>query len=85
MFNYRGSIALVTGASKGLGATFAKAIAQRGTNLVLVARSIDELNVLSTRLYARYKVQGTVLSIDLADPSISQTIPEELDRLSAAT
>jgi uncharacterized protein len=80
MFNYSGSTALVTGASKGLGAAFAGALAQRGMNLVLEARSIDGLNVLSTRLYARYKVQGTVLSIDLADPGSSQTIPEELDR-----
>jgi uncharacterized protein len=80
MFNYGGSTALVTGASKGLGAAFAEALAQRGMNLVLVARSTDELNVLSTRLYARYKVRRTVLSIDLADPSSSQAIPEELDR-----
>ena|SRR5258707_11062591 len=80
MFNYSGSTALVTGASKGLGAAFAGALAQRGMNLVLEARPIDGLNVLSTRLYARYKVQGTVLSIDLADPGSSQTIPEELDR-----
>jgi uncharacterized protein len=48
-------------------------------NLVLVARSTEDLNVLSKRLYARYKVQCTALSIDLADPRSSQTIPEELD------
>ncbi len=46
-------------------------------NLVLVARSTDELNALSTRLYAKYKVRRTILSIDLADPSSPQTIAEE--------
>ncbi len=47
-------------------------------NLVLVARSTGELNALSTRLYAKYKVQRTVLSIDLADPSSPQMIPGAL-------
>jgi hypothetical protein len=79
-FEYSGATALVTGASKGLGAAFAEALAQRGMNLVLVARSTEELNVLSTRLYAKYKVQRTVLSVDLADPTSSQTIAEELER-----
>jgi short-subunit dehydrogenase len=79
-FDYSGSTALVTGASKGLGAAFAEALAARGMNLVLVARSTGELNALSTRLYAKYKVQRTVLSIDLADPSSPQTIAEELER-----
>jgi uncharacterized protein len=72
--------ALVTGASKGLGVAFAEALAERGMNLVLVARSTGELNTLSTRLYAKYKVNRTVLSIDLADPSSPQTIAEELER-----
>jgi uncharacterized protein len=80
MFDYRGSTALVTGASKGLGAAFAEALAERGMNLVLVARSTDELNVLSTRLYAKYKVQSTILSIDLAVPSSPQRIAEEIER-----
>ena len=79
-FEYSGSTALVTGASKGLGAAFAAALAERGMNLVLVARSTGELNALSTRLYAKYQVHPTVLSIDLADPSSPQTIAEELER-----
>ena len=80
MFDYSGSTALVTGASKGLGAAFAEALAQRGMNLVLVARSTGELNALSMRLYAKYKVQRTVISIDLADPSSPRKIAEELER-----
>jgi short-subunit dehydrogenase len=47
MFTYKGSTALITGASKELGAAFAKELAGRGMNLVLVARSI---NALQTRL-----------------------------------
>jgi uncharacterized protein len=80
MFDFRGSTALVTGASKGLGAAFAEALAERGMNLLLVARSTDELSALSTRLHAKYKVQCTILSMDLADPSSPQRIAEEIER-----
>ena len=74
MFDYSGSTALVTGASKGLGEAFAEALAARGMNLVLVARSAKGLNDLSARLYAKYKIQRTVLSIDLADPNSPQEV-----------
>lgn len=80
MFDYRGLTALVTGASKGLGAAFAEALAERGMNLVLVARSTNELNALSTRLSAKYNVRCTILSSDLADPSSPQSIAEEIER-----
>jgi hypothetical protein len=78
MFNYKGSTALVTGASKGLGAAFAQALAARGMNLVLVARSAGELNALSSRLNAnKYGVEGTILSVDLSDPDSPQKIADE--------
>jgi NAD(P)-dependent dehydrogenase (short-subunit alcohol dehydrogenase family) len=53
MFAYRGSTAMITGASKGLGAAFAKELAGRGMNLVLVARSIDALQDLADSLGAQ--------------------------------
>jgi short-subunit dehydrogenase len=49
-------------------------------NPVLVARSTKELNDLSARLYAKYKIQRTVLSIDLADPNRAQEVAKELER-----
>jgi len=80
MFDYSGSTALVTGASKGLGEAFAEALAARGMNLVLVARSTKKLNDLSARLNAKYKIQCTVLSVDLADPNSPRALADELER-----
>ncbi len=52
MFTLKGKTALVTGASYGLGVTFAETLAGAGANLVLAARSADKLAVLVERLTA---------------------------------
>ncbi|MFP3567422.1 SDR family NAD(P)-dependent oxidoreductase [Paraburkholderia sp. SIMBA_030] len=80
MFVYRGSTALITGASKGLGKVFAEALAARGMNLVLVARSSDVLNTLAEDLAARYGVQCVPLNADLGVPEAAIQIGEELKR-----
>lgn len=80
MFVYRGSTALITGASKGLGKVFAETLAARGMNLVLVARSGDVLNALAENLAARYGVQCTPLNVDLGSPDAAIHIGEEVER-----
>jgi uncharacterized protein len=82
MFAYRGSTALITGASKGLGAAFAKELAARGTNLVLVARSIDTLHELADSLRAQFGVRCVVVQADLAAADAVEKIVTELDRQS---
>jgi short-subunit dehydrogenase len=81
MFAYRGSTAMITGASKGLGAAFAKELAGRGMNLVLVARSIDALQDLADSLGAQYGVRCVVLQADLATSDAVKRIMTELERL----
>jgi short-subunit dehydrogenase len=63
---YQGLTALITGASAGLGEAFAWLLAEKGANLVLVARSGDRLNLLAEALQAQAKVEVTVLPADLS-------------------
>jgi uncharacterized protein len=78
MFKYEGSTALITGASKGLGVTFAEELARRGADLVLIARSKDALQTLAARLTAQYRVKCYVIAADLANPRAVDDIYAEL-------
>lgn len=61
-----GPVAMVTGASSGIGWAFAEDLAVRGLDLVLVARRTERLEALATRLRAAHGVAVTVLPLDLA-------------------
>ncbi|UYM25829.1 SDR family NAD(P)-dependent oxidoreductase [Streptomyces albus] len=71
-----GTTALITGASGGIGAEFAARLAQRGADLVLVARSGEKLEALASSLRSAHGVRVLTEKLDLAEPGAPRAMLE---------
>src|SRR5262245_61791249 len=74
-------IALITGASSGLGTEFARFFARDGHDVVLVARRRDRLEALAGELHAGSGIQAHVVPADLGDPGTPPRLYDEVGRL----
>ncbi|MFD7631484.1 SDR family NAD(P)-dependent oxidoreductase [Streptomyces sp. NPDC059851] len=75
---YRNTLALITGASAGLGVEFARQWAERGADVVLTARRVDRLEALAADLENRYGVKAHVIASDLAQPGAATALRDEI-------
>ena len=74
-------LALITGASSGIGATFARQLAARGYDLVLVARRRDRLERQARAIQEDHSVQTEILPADLTRDADLKAVE---DRIAAA-
>jgi short-subunit dehydrogenase len=84
-FTKYGRWAVVAGASEGLGAAFAEALARRGLHLILLARREDKLQELAAELRQKFKVEIVTQAVDLANHGqlipICKNFPEDVGLL----
>lgn len=72
------SYSLITGASSGIGECFARELAARGRNLLLVARSGDKLESLASELTSAHKILAEPLAMDLSEPGAGERLAQQI-------
>ncbi|MGC9346918.1 MAG: SDR family NAD(P)-dependent oxidoreductase [Anaerolineae bacterium] len=72
--------ALITGASSGIGRVYATKLAEMGYDVIVVARRVERLEALATRLSQVYDVNATVLTADLATYSGIEKVERVIER-----
>ncbi|MDB5391481.1 MAG: Short-chain dehydrogenase [Planctomycetaceae bacterium] len=77
---YADQWALITGASSGIGAEFARRLASRGMHLILIARRKDLLEQLAVELHTAHGTKCEIIVSDLSDPAQPAAIAEEVAR-----
>ncbi len=76
-------VAVVTGASGGIGLELAKLLAADGYELIISARSEDRLHELAAEIGAAYGVQVHVIAMDLAEPHAAEALWREVTAIAA--
>lgn len=83
--DFKNKTAVVTGASSGLGVEYARELAKRGANLVLVARRKEALDALGQELIKSYGVAVNTIALDLSSATSGGKLMAELKKLKVET
>lgn len=68
------NVALITGASSGIGKEMAYIHAERGGDLVVVARRVEKLNALKADIEGKYQVKVMIIVKDLTEPNAAEEV-----------
>lgn len=79
MKDLAGKWALITGASSGFGVDFAQLLAERGANLVLVARREQPMEALAAELRKDFDIEVQVVPMNLSRPGVGAELKARLD------
>lgn len=71
-----GPWAVIAGASEGIGAAFARGVAERGANVALVARRSGPLEAVARALSSEHGIEARTVATDLADPEAADRVLE---------
>ena len=82
--DYRNTAVMITGASSGIGLAFSHALAARGANLILVARSGDRLHSLAQELAHRHSIRAHALVADLTEAGAASDVHARASALGLA-
>ena len=80
MFDLKNQVAVVTGASSGLGRQMAEAFAKQGANLAILARRFERLEELKVKLEKEYKIEVLPIQCDVTDTEDINSAAEEVEK-----
>ena len=76
-----GEWGLVTGCTQGIGREYARELAARGMNVVLVSRNKETLGLLSREIEEKFHVKTEVVVVDFTEPRAVETVVKEVAKL----
>ncbi|XP_063833079.1 very-long-chain 3-oxoacyl-CoA reductase [Ostrinia nubilalis] len=84
-FKTKGKWALVTGATDGIGKEYARQLAAKGCDIILVSRSMDKLKTVAEEIEKDFKVETKVVQADFSSESIYDNIKTSIEGLEIGT